>query len=69
MPWWCSTTWRARCTPSCSPTHQPDAFDSAQAQLQESLLQRLRQPLTPRPGMDLSQPAGVEADFISSFSA
>jgi anthranilate synthase component 1 len=44
-----------------------DAFDSAQAQLQ-SLLQRLRQPLRPRPGMDLRLPAGSEPNFISSFS-
>jgi len=31
------------------------------------LLNKLRQPITPRLGVDLSKPAGQEPDFISSF--
>lgn len=45
----------------------PDAYERGQAQLQ-ALLQRLRQPITPRLGVDLSRSAGKEPDFVSSFS-
>ena len=45
---------------------QGDAFERGQAQLRE-LLNKLRQPITPRLGVDLSRPAGQEPDFISSF--
>ncbi len=45
---------------------QGDAFERGQAQLRE-LLNKLRQPITPRLGVDLSKPAGQEPDFISSF--
>ena len=45
---------------------QGEAFERGQAQLRE-LLNKLRQPITPRLGVDLSKPAGQEPDFISSF--
>ncbi|PTU74932.1 anthranilate synthase component I [Pseudomonas mangrovi] len=45
----------------------PDAYEQGQAQLGE-LLSRLRQPITPRLGVDLSVPQGREPAFRSSFS-
>ncbi|MES2819493.1 MAG: anthranilate synthase component I [Pseudomonadota bacterium] len=45
---------------------QADAFAQGQAQLQ-AILQRLRQPITPRLGVDLNAPAGAEPVFRSSF--
>ena len=42
-------------------------FEQGQARLQE-ILHKLRQPITPRLGVDLSAPAGVEPAFKSSFS-
>ena len=45
---------------------QADAYESAQAQLR-SLLDKLRQPITPRLGVNLALPAGAEPDFVSSF--
>ncbi len=45
---------------------QGEAFERGQAQLRE-LLNKLRQPITPRLGVDLSKPAGQEPEFISSF--
>lgn len=46
---------------------QPDAYAAAQAQLDE-LAARLRQPLTPRPGVDLNRTQLPEPAFESSFS-
>ncbi len=46
---------------------QVDAYEQGQAQLKE-LLHRLRQPITPRLGVDLSAPQGHEPAFRSSFS-
>ena len=46
---------------------QPDAYAAAQAQLDE-LAERLRQPLTPRPGVDLNSAQPAEPAFESSFS-
>lgn len=46
---------------------QPDAYALAQAQLDE-LAERLRQPLTPRPGVDLNRTQLTEPAFESSFS-
>ena len=43
-----------------------DALEQGQARLQE-ILHKLRQPITPRLGVDLAAPAGAEPDFISSF--
>ncbi|HWV08299.1 MAG TPA: anthranilate synthase component I [Pseudomonas sp.] len=43
------------------------AFEQGQARLQD-ILQALRQPITPRLGVDLSVPAGAEPAFRSSFS-
>ncbi len=45
---------------------QADAYEQGQAQLRE-LLSRLRQPITPRLGVDLSEPPGKEPEFVSSF--
>ena len=42
-------------------------FEQGQARLQE-ILHKLRQPITPRLGVDLNAPAGVEPAFKSSFS-
>jgi anthranilate synthase component 1 len=46
---------------------EADAFVRGQAQLQD-ILQRLRQPLTPRLGVDLNKAAGEEPSFRSSFT-
>lgn len=46
---------------------QPDAYGQGHAQLAE-LMARLRQPITPRPGLDLSRAPGPEPVFRSSFS-
>ncbi|MBG0846275.1 MAG: anthranilate synthase component I [Pseudomonas sp.] len=46
---------------------EADAFERGQAQLQE-ILHKLRQPFTPRLGVDLNKPAGEEPAFRSSFS-
>lgn len=46
---------------------QPDAYAAAQAQL-DALAARLRQPLTPRPGVDLNRTQLPEPAFESSFS-
>lgn len=46
---------------------QPDAYQQAQQQL-DQLMQRLRQPLTPRLGIDLDRTDLPEPDFVSSFS-
>ncbi|MDQ7914500.1 anthranilate synthase component I [Pseudomonas sp. 102515] len=46
---------------------EADAFDAAQARLAD-ILDRLRQPIVPRRGLDLSAPAGPEPSFRSSFS-
>ncbi|GIZ12738.1 anthranilate synthase component I [Pseudomonas sp. NCCP-436] len=46
---------------------EADAFERGQAQLQ-SILEKLRQPMAPRLGVDLSRPAGEEPAFRSSFS-
>ena len=46
---------------------EADAFERGQAQLQE-ILHKLRQPFTPRLGVDLNKPAGAEPAFRSSFS-
>lgn len=46
---------------------QPDAFVRAQRQLDE-LMQRLRQPLVPRLGIDLGRTDLPEPEFSSSFS-
>ncbi|MGE8497679.1 MAG: anthranilate synthase component I [Pseudomonas sp.] len=43
------------------------AYEQGQARLQE-ILQTLRQPITPRLGVDLNLPAGAEPAFRSSFS-
>ena len=48
------------------PAHA-DGYDQAQAHLQE-ILQKLRQPITPRLGVDLNAPVGAEPAFRSSFS-
>src|SRR5690606_29308749 len=45
---------------------QAGAFEQGQAQLRE-LLNKLRQPITPRLGVDLNRSAGKEPDFVSSF--
>jgi anthranilate synthase component 1 len=45
---------------------QPDAYERGQARLQQ-IRQQLRQPVTPRLGVDLSLPSGAEPDFVSSF--
>lgn len=46
---------------------QPDAYANGLAQL-EQLSERLRQPLTPRLGVDLAQQQLAEPEFVSSFS-
>ncbi|MEX6501823.1 anthranilate synthase component I [Pseudomonas zhanjiangensis] len=46
---------------------EADAFDQGQARLQE-ILRKLRQPITPRLGVDLNAPPGEEPAFRSSFS-
>jgi anthranilate synthase component I len=46
---------------------QDGAFEQAQAQLQD-ILHKLRQPITPRLGVDLNAPAGAEPAFRSSYS-
>jgi anthranilate synthase component I len=46
---------------------EAEAFDAAQARLAD-ILDRLRQPIVPRRGLDLSAPAGPEPSFRSSFS-
>ncbi|WP_158891518.1 MULTISPECIES: anthranilate synthase component I [unclassified Pseudomonas] len=46
---------------------EADAFDAAQARLAD-ILDRLRQPIVPRRGLDLAAPAGPEPSFRSSFS-
>ena len=46
---------------------QADAFEQAQAQLDE-LMAKLRQPITPRLGLDLSAAQGAEPAFRSSFT-
>ncbi len=46
---------------------QADAYEQGQAQLRE-LLNKLRQPITPRLGVDLSKPAVKEPDYVSSFT-
>ena len=46
---------------------EADAFDAAQARLAD-ILERLRQPIVPRRGLDLAAPAGPEPSFRSSFS-
>ncbi len=46
---------------------QPDAYEAGQAKLQ-ALRERLRQPITPRLGLDFEAGAGVEPTFRSSFS-
>ena len=46
---------------------EPDAFERGQAQLQ-SILHKLRQPFTPRLGVDLNKASGEEPAFRSSFS-
>ena len=45
---------------------QEGAFEQGQAQL-KALLARLRQPITPRLGVDLSRATGIEPEFASSF--
>ncbi|MCU1717507.1 anthranilate synthase component I [Pseudomonas sp. 5P_3.1_Bac2] len=42
------------------------ALEQGQARLEE-ILHKLRQPITPRLGVDLSAPVGPEPEFISSF--
>lgn len=46
---------------------QPGAYANGLAQL-EQLSERLRQPLTPRLGVDLAQQQPAEPEFVSSFS-
>jgi anthranilate synthase component 1 len=46
---------------------QPDAFEQGHARLRE-ILHKLRQPITPRLGVDLSAPLGEEPAFRSSYS-
>jgi anthranilate synthase component 1 len=46
---------------------QPEAYDEGRAQLAE-LMERLRQPITPRAGLDLARAPGPEPVFRSSFS-
>ena len=46
---------------------ESDAFERGQQQLQD-ILHKLRQPFTPRLGVDLNKPAGAEPAFRSSFS-
>ena len=46
---------------------ETDGFDAAQARL-GGILDRLRQPIVPRRGLDLAAPAGPEPSFRSSFS-
>ncbi|SDH89094.1 anthranilate synthase component 1 [Pseudomonas flavescens] len=46
---------------------EPDAFERGQEQLQ-AILHKLRQPFTPRLGVDLNKAAGEEPSFRSSFS-
>ncbi|NQD93945.1 anthranilate synthase component I [Pseudomonas sp. CrR25] len=48
------------------PAHE-DAYQQAEGRLQE-ILHKLRQPITPRLGVDLNAPAGVEPAFRSSFT-
>jgi anthranilate synthase component 1 len=43
-----------------------DALEQGQARLQE-ILSKLRQPITPRLGVDLAAPVGNEPEFVSSF--
>ncbi|VXB53487.1 Anthranilate synthase component 1 [Pseudomonas sp. 8AS] len=45
---------------------QADAYEQGQARLAQ-LLDKLRQPITPRLGVDLAAPIGAEPDFVSSF--
>lgn len=45
---------------------QADAYEQGLAQLDE-LRDKLRQPITPRLGVDLGKPLGAEPDFVSSF--
>src|SRR5690606_31405424 len=44
----------------------PDAYERGQARLQQ-IREQLRQPITPRLGVDLSLASGREPDFVSSF--
>lgn len=46
---------------------EADAFEHGRQQLQD-ILHKLRQPFTPRLGVDLNKPAGAEPAFRSSFS-
>ncbi|WP_263261128.1 anthranilate synthase component I [Pseudomonas sp. RIT-PI-S] len=46
---------------------QADAYEQGRAQLAE-LMERLRQPITPRSGLDFTQPPGQEPAFRSSFT-
>ncbi|MBH3339660.1 anthranilate synthase component I [Pseudomonas mendocina] len=46
---------------------QPDAFEQGHARLRE-ILHKLRQPIIPRLGVDLSAPPGEEPAFRSSYS-
>jgi anthranilate synthase component 1 len=46
---------------------QADAYDAGMARLQ-TLRERLRQPITPRPGLDFDRVKGPEPVFRSSFS-
>ncbi|MGQ7960783.1 anthranilate synthase component I [Pseudomonas sp. SP16.1] len=46
---------------------EADAFERGQARLRE-ILHKLRQPITPRLGVDLSAPLGEEPAFRSSYS-
>ena len=46
---------------------QADAFEQGQASL-EALLEKLRQPITPRRGLDLSRPPAADPVFRSSFT-
>jgi anthranilate synthase component 1 len=43
-----------------------DALEQGEARLQE-ILHKLRQPITPRLGVDLAAPAAADPDFVSSF--
>src|SRR5690606_12313701 len=45
---------------------EPEAYTQGQARLQQ-IRDKLRQPMTPRLGVDLSLAASHEPDFISSF--
>ena len=46
---------------------EPDAFEQGQARLKE-VMEKLREPLTPRLGVDLSLSTAHEPEFVSSFS-